>query len=69
MVFGTGAYEPIISGYYERLQDVPVPVVYKTSRGLYQASYNGVLFLAGDKVNAERRYTWKYVASETTTSG
>ena len=69
MEFGTSEYEPIISGYYERLRDVPVLVVHKTPRGLHQASYNGVLFLAGDKVNAERRYTWKYVASETTTSG
>ena len=68
MVLGTGGYGTIRSGYYERLRGVPVPVVHQTPRGLHQDSYNGVSFLAGYYINAARRYTWNYVASETTTS-
>ena len=68
MVLDTGGYGSIRSGEYERLRGVLVPVVNQTPLGLHQESYNGVSFLTGDQGNASRRYTWKDVASESTTS-
>ena len=53
---------------YQVPLSIVVKLVYHTPRGLYQDSYNEVLFLARYWRNAARWYTWKDVASDTTTS-
>ena len=67
MVFVTGLYGTVVAGYHEILRGVTVMVVHQTPRGLHQAPYNGVSFLARDYRDEAVQYTWKDVASETTT--
>ena len=69
MIFITGGYVPIRSIYHKRLRGLMVPVVHQKSRGLHQAYYHGVPFLARDYINAAGRYTLKDVAVETTKNG